>query len=98
MGLDLAEMLLELEDTFGIALPVDGTVRTVGDIQKIVRRSLGEVAQGSTSGPWRQWIQDGVVAGPAVDARVIAIMAQHLDIAVDQLHPGARLIEDLGLD
>ena len=86
MGLDTVELVMAVEEEFGIAIPDDGAVTliTLSDIRDFVVQALeatGEV--GDREAVWE---------------RIKAIMRRDHGIADEHLVPGAALVADLGLD
>ncbi|WP_435015724.1 hypothetical protein TA3x_003272 [Tundrisphaera sp. TA3] len=86
VGLDIVELVMAIESTFGINIPneVAPTLETLGDIERFVIQALQE--RGSPVDHAEVW------------SRITAIMKQDFGIAADRVRPDAHLVDDLGLD
>ena len=90
MGLDIVEMVMEVESVFGVEIPdaVAERLRTVGDLYDYVR---DQVAPGG--------VPDG--AGPYAGElweRYLDVVARETGVPRARLRPGASFVADLGLD
>lgn len=86
MGLDTVELLLAIEEEFGITIPdADAAqLRSVGDLhQLILRRTETEPRTPAAAAMWE---------------RVVTVVAGELAIPTDRVTPEARFAEDLGID
>ena len=86
MGLDVVELIMAVEEEFGIAIPNERatTLTTLGAIRDHVLREC--VARGMASDSDEVW------------ARIKAIVRRDFAIAEPHLVPEASLVADLGLD
>ncbi len=86
MGLDGAEIVMEIEDQFEIQLPDDEESRfkTVGDLHQIVIAKLIEKGQ--------QPDHDEVFR------KITGIISRVLNIAPERIKKSSRHVEDLGID
>jgi hypothetical protein len=84
MGLDIVEMVMAVEDEFGIEIPNEEAEQstTVGLLFECVRRRVEPDAPA------------GSFTGPAWD-RYLAVVARELGFAPEQLRPSARFVQDL---
>jgi acyl carrier protein len=96
MGLEIVELTLEVERTFGIEIPERELehLRTVGDWSAWLRAVL----PGETAGIA---IHNFGISRPVSDAelwqRLQSIVAAIAGVRPDRLTPSTRLIEDLGM-
>ena len=93
MGLDIVELVMTVEETFGIEIPDRDAerLRTVGDLYWYVR----EHGQG------RPVLSAGSPeAAPAGELweRLLDIIERQTGLDRGQLTPAARFVDDLGLD
>jgi acyl carrier protein len=89
VGLDVVELIMELENEFGIELPAYriAQVRTVGALFQCVQAEL-EAPEGPNGGAF---------AGPAWE-RYLTVVARELGVDRLGLHPEARFVDDLHAD
>ncbi len=87
MGLDIVEMVMAVEDEFGIEIPNDEAEQstTVALLFECVRRRVEpNVPAGNFSGPlWD---------------RYVTVVGRALGFAPEQLRPSARFVQDLHAD
>ena len=89
MGLDLVELVMELERTFDISLPIERVeqFRTVGQLFDLVCEQLtvrDPLISHAYVGPlWEQYLD---------------IMEESLGVTRDQLKPDVHFVMDLGID
>lgn len=87
MGLDSVELIMEVEDEFGIKIDNGeaGGIRTVGDMLRIVREKVGHR-------------EDSKVGDEALWDSLRAIIAEELRIPVEEMELESRFVEDLNMD
>jgi acyl carrier protein len=93
MGLDIVELVMTVEETFGIEIPDRAAerLRTVGDLYWYVREHApGEPALSAGS-------RDAVPADELWD-RLLDIIEKETGVDRERLTPAARFVDDLGLD
>lgn len=85
MGLDQVELIMEIEEHFGIDIPneVAGVIYTVGDLTDWVQGAVRADQPGSS------W------TAAQVESDVKTIVAEELGANRESLHRGTRFIEDL---
>ena len=87
MGLDIVEMVMAVEDEFGIEIPNEEAERstTVGLLFECVRRRVepDEPADNFTGPLWE---------------RYLVVVGRELGLAPEQLRPSARFVQDLHAD
>ena len=88
MGLDHVEVVMEIEDTFGVSVPDEEAERllTVLDVQECVIKLL-------LAEPERLAER----LRPVVFAQVQAIIAEQMAIRPASIKPHSRLVEDIGM-
>ena len=86
MGLDAVELVMSVEETFGIEIADRevGTIRTAGDLHRCVLRKLGVS-------------EDEPRAAEAWD-RLVAIFADEFGVPPETVVPEADIVKDLGID
>jgi len=91
MGLDIVEMVMEVETVFGIQIPDADAARldTVGKLFDYVRDRVAAPGE-ATGGP-------GPYAG-ALWERYLDVIERESGAARGDLRPQARFVADLGLD
>ena len=84
MGLDSVELLLQIEEEFGITFSDDEAIKieTVGQFRDAV---LGKVAPRTYT---REYIFD----------RIRGVLIKDFGVSADQISPEARIVRDLGVD
>ena len=88
MGMDQVELVMEIEDTFGVRVPEEEAqlMSTVGDVTEWL------VAELRADAPHGKWTR------AQVQQQLYRIISSQLGVREEQLHPGARFVEDLGAD
>jgi acyl carrier protein len=88
MGMDLVELVMEIEDDFQVSIPDEEAqlIRTVGELSEWLAR---EVSADSTPSSWTT---------DQLQAHLYQIIADQLGIRVEDIHPESRFVEDLGAD
>ena len=94
MGLDIVELVMEVEETFGIDIPDHDAerLRTVGDLYWYVREHVPDPAV-SNAAPHH--------AGTPVDEvweRLLDVIEKEAGLKRERLVPAARFVADLGMD
>ena len=94
MGLDIVELVMEVEETFGIDIPDQDAerLRTVGDLYWYVREHV-------PSPPASNETRDH--ADPPADElweRLLDVIEKEAGVKRDRLVPTARFVDDLGMD
>ena len=92
MGLDTVELVMAVEEEFGVAIAnaEAATIRTVGDLYWVVQ---GKLERGeSTSAAAR------ALTPPELWERVASIVAHEAGVELGRVTPGARFLDDLGMD
>ena len=86
MGLDTVELVMTVEEEFGVAIPNDAarTLARLGDIHGLVVRLLQ--GRGESVDPAEVW------------ERLKEIVRRQCGIPEKDIVPGAHLVYDLGLD
>jgi acyl carrier protein len=86
MGLDTVELLMAIEEEFGIDVPNEdaATLETAGDISLCVLKLLE--AKGAQPSPGATW------------ERVRSIITYQLGVKLEEVTPEARIVHDLGAD
>ena len=89
MGLDIVELVIEVETVFGVQVPDDDAarLRTVGDLYDYVARHLGP-AVSSTGGPYEGELWE----------RYLEVVEREAGVDRTKLRPESRFVEDLNLD
>jgi hypothetical protein len=87
MGLDIIELVMTVEDEFGIQIPNEEAEQctTVGLLFECVRKRVHPDAPPGTFG------------GPLWD-RYVSIVGRELGCPLEQVRPAARFVEDLHAD
>lgn len=87
MGLDTVELVLNIEEEFGLEIPNDaaGRMFTVGDVHSFLVRELER--RGQTA-----------VDESRIFERLREIVCTQLGVKPEAVVPGARFVEDLGAD
>lgn len=83
MGLDSVELLIEVENTFGVTLHQREVthVATVEDLHALILRSL-----------------DVVENEKDIYSRLVRLIHLQQNIPIEKIHPHSRLVDDLGID
>lgn len=86
MGLDTVELIMAIEDEFGIVIPDSEApqLARVGEIHAYILRVLGE--RGETPDADELW------------NRLRNIVADHLGVRLEDVTPSAHIVYDLGAD
>jgi acyl carrier protein len=94
MGLDIVEMVMEVEETFGIEVPNHDAerLRTVGDLYWYVRE---HVPNPPTSDAARH---DTGVPADEIWERLLDVIQKEAGVKRERLVPTARFADDLGMD
>ncbi len=89
MGLDTVELVMSVEEEFGIDIPPEAAekITTVGDLRDFVVRSLQRKGAGTSE-----------VSGDSVLQRIQRIFEKGHGIGPERVVPTARIIADLGLN
>jgi acyl carrier protein len=90
LGLDIVEMVIEIETVFGVPIPdVDAArLRTVGDLYDYIVARLLPTDVGMGSGPY---------AGDLWE-RYLDVLEREIGTYRAELKPEARFVEDLRMD
>ena len=90
MGLDLVELVMEMESTFGIDIPNADAERltTVGLLYDYIATRVSPANVNPGGGPY---------AGELWE-RYLDVIERELGVARADLVPGARFVDDLGAD
>ncbi len=102
MGLDTVEMVMEIEQEFGIDIPDADAERifTVGTLADYVWRRRQEVVKGIAPAP----LPPTPIHAPSADSyqavleRVRRIVADHFGARLDDVQAHTRFVEDLHAD
>ncbi len=88
MGLDVVELVMEVEEHFGIELRTKEAqkVRTIGDLVDVVY-AFKLVEPSSSDSPMEK---------SQILAELLPIVSEQLGIDVSTLRPESRFVEDLG--
>ena len=83
MGLDIVEMVMEVERTFGFEIPnVDaGRLRTVGDLHAYIRDHV-----------------PGAPDDPDLWERLVNVIERESGVRRDRIRPESSFVEDLRMD
>jgi hypothetical protein len=86
MGLELVEIVMDVEDYFGISLPdaVVSDCNTVSDLHKAIVGILVERGHGRAADVGDQVYQD-----------LVRIISQNMGMAVGEIRPASRLVGDV---
>jgi len=89
MGLDIVEMVMEVEDQFGLVIPDADAARlqTVGDLYSYVRAHARGLPERPVPG-----------APDTVWERLLDVLEEETGHERSRLTPGARFVRDLGMD
>ena len=96
MGLEIVELTLEVERTFGIEIPDRELerLRTVGGwyawLRAVLPNDLGGTAATAPGAP-------AVISDAELWQRLRSIVAEASGVSPERVVPSARLIEDLGM-
>ena len=88
MGLDSYDLVLSVEQHFGVDLPDEklAQVKSVGHLARLVEAELHDVGVPVPPDKFRVLLE------------VIRITAEHNGVAVDRVRSDTRFVEDLGMD
>ncbi len=104
MGMDLIELVSDLEDEFGIAIPSEQFPRmlTVGGVVAVVREQLRARESIKDQPPLRWKEEPGNRARLWTDEelflRIQEAIAHVLGVEITSIRPESHLIYDLGMD
>ena len=89
MGLDTVELVMSVEEEFGIDIPPEAAekITTVGDLRDFVVTSLERKSAGT-----------GGVSGDSVLQQIQRIFEKDHGVGPERVVPAARILADLGLD
>ena len=88
MGLDIVEMVIEVETSFGITISDQDAsqLRTVGDLYQYVAASVVPADESAKSCEGALW------------ERYLDVLEREIRVARSELRPEARFVQDLGMD
>jgi acyl carrier protein len=83
MGLDIVEMVMEVERTFGFEIPNSeaGKLRTVGDLHRYIREHV-----------------PGAPQDPELWERLVDVVARESGTRRERIRPESSFVEDLRMD
>jgi hypothetical protein len=89
MGLDIVQLVMALEEEFGLRLPDEELkrVRTVGELYDYIGRQLAPALVEPQGGPYEG----------ALWARYLDVIEKDTGLERDRLRPGASFVHDLDL-
>jgi acyl carrier protein len=90
MGLDIVEMVIEVETVFGVPIPDEDAarLRTVGDLYDYVAVRRVPDAVGSGGGPYEGDLWE----------RLLDLLEREIGVDRTELRPEASFVEDLRMD
>jgi acyl carrier protein len=90
MGLDIVELFIQMESTFGIDIPNADAEKltTVGLLYDYIATRFSSANVNSDGGPYSGELWE----------RYLDVIEQELGVARADLRPSARFVQDLGVD
>ena len=88
MGLDIVEMVIEVETSFGISISDQDAshLRTVGDLYQCVVAAVDPADESAKSYQGALW------------ERYLNVLEQEIGVRRSELRPEARFVQDLAMD
>jgi len=86
MGLDTVELVLQIEDEYGISISIEeaSEILTVGDLVILIEKHTGDIGQ--------------PILFEAIFERVVSFLVEDYDVKKELITPSSEIVKDLGLD
>jgi acyl carrier protein len=95
MGLDTVELVMDLEDTFGIEIP-DADAERLVSVGEAFEYIVQRLATGSARGKFH--LDSGDIDRDRVWRTVIEIVSEHGGVAEHEIRPTTEFVRDLKMD